>query len=445
MRSDACLATYVRKEQSTELLELRTICLDARLREFSAVVTMFRTADASIVEHAAQTASELTPLAACSNLSRVREYAELPASVLKPLSHASALNSAGKYKPALASVERALGDATKLANDLAMGEARFVRASIERNLGEWGAAEEDLFEAVRYGAVAGNAHLQAKAWTLLVRATVDAGRLEEAKRWARHAKAAIDRDGSDLELTAELAQHEGYLQRVDLQFESALATSQRAIALANKAFPPRDLHRLAAQLDRGSTLAKLRRYNEVVELTEPLLADWEPVLGADHPRVAWIRNGLGIAYMNLKQYSAAKTNFDTALRILESAGAKTGFAPLANRGGVEELEGNFGAAQKYREELLRHAEQNYEDAHPRLAQARYEAARIAAKRHDFERAESLLLAVRTVRGPPAATATAESLRRLSRERGASREARRGRARSGAGTVRTGARRAGARS
>ena len=64
-RTAACEATWVKREQSGELLDLRMACLDHRLEEFGALTSLFAEADADTVSHAVAASQSLTRIADC--------------------------------------------------------------------------------------------------------------------------------------------------------------------------------------------------------------------------------------------------------------------------------------------------------------------------------------------------------------------------------------------
>src|SRR5262249_5570890 len=67
-RVDACMATRVRGEQSSELFDLRMQCLDGRREELRALIDLFAHADASVIDKAAQSAQSVSSLDECTNV-----------------------------------------------------------------------------------------------------------------------------------------------------------------------------------------------------------------------------------------------------------------------------------------------------------------------------------------------------------------------------------------
>ena len=78
MHTEACEATHLRGEQSAELLDLRTACLQDRLRRFEALAQVLIEADTKTMSRAAKAAASLAPLAACADAERLRSRTPPP-------------------------------------------------------------------------------------------------------------------------------------------------------------------------------------------------------------------------------------------------------------------------------------------------------------------------------------------------------------------------------
>ena len=76
---EACEATHVRGEQSTEVLDLRIECLMEGLRDLTALCRLFRSATAEVVENAVSAAMALPPPERCRNIELLRAVVRPPA------------------------------------------------------------------------------------------------------------------------------------------------------------------------------------------------------------------------------------------------------------------------------------------------------------------------------------------------------------------------------
>ena len=75
---DACEATHLRGEQSTEVLDLRIACLMEGLRDLTALCRLFRAATGEVVENAVSAAMALPPPERCRNIELLRAVVRPP-------------------------------------------------------------------------------------------------------------------------------------------------------------------------------------------------------------------------------------------------------------------------------------------------------------------------------------------------------------------------------
>src|SRR6185503_11487803 len=73
MHTASCRATHVLGEQSAELLDLRTQCLDRRLAEVRYLTELLRDADRDTASRAVASVRALEPLDDCANLTALRD------------------------------------------------------------------------------------------------------------------------------------------------------------------------------------------------------------------------------------------------------------------------------------------------------------------------------------------------------------------------------------
>ena len=123
MYGDACEATQVRGEQSTQVLDLRMSCLSDRLAHVKALADVFAGANAAVVENAVGAASALPPLDRCADVQALRAVIPPPddpkiraqLDVLKrDLAHVRALGDSGQCAAAVAAGRELVASAEKL-------------------------------------------------------------------------------------------------------------------------------------------------------------------------------------------------------------------------------------------------------------------------------------------------------------------------------------------
>ena len=214
-RVAACEATHVRKEQSAEVLNLRTICLDRRQRHLAALLGAFTQADAQLVEHAAEATAALPRVDGCQDaealLLGVRppedaETAAKVASIHDELARSEVLFQSVRYKEALAIAEAQMEAARKLQYRPVQADAAFEVGRILVDLvtgDDIERAEKLLREALDLSVRSRHDVRAAETWKSLVHLSA---RHHSNKQigylWAESALSAIERAGNDSTLLA---------------------------------------------------------------------------------------------------------------------------------------------------------------------------------------------------------------------------------------------------
>jgi tetratricopeptide (TPR) repeat protein len=339
MYVDACMATRVRGEQSEELLDLRMSCLEQRRDELKALTELFATADAKMVEKAAQAAYSLADVDQCANIAALRAPIPPPRdraaraqveAVRKRLAQASALAEAGKLPESLRAAAAVVAEARALEYSPMTAEAWLLEGKIEQRSDDGSNSESSLRQAL---IAAADGHHERVAFEAAWRLAYSVGYLlrrpEEGRFWGDFALAIIRRlsEHSDEEVPAvfnvlsTIASEEG-------KSSEALALIQRAIGLTEKSNAESPqlamyLHNMSvvlAQLDRhADALVAARRAKDICEKTK----------GPNHPEMAMMLHMTGLSLMELKRYNEALPLMRQVLAIDERT-----FGPLHYRTGL---------------------------------------------------------------------------------------------------------------
>jgi hypothetical protein len=105
MYGDACAATQIRGDQSTQVLDLRMGCLSDRLAHVKALADVFAGANTAVVENAVPAASVLPPLDRCADVQQLQAAVPLPddpevrarvEALKRDLAHVRALGDSGQ-------------------------------------------------------------------------------------------------------------------------------------------------------------------------------------------------------------------------------------------------------------------------------------------------------------------------------------------------------------
>ncbi len=200
---DACEATHVHGEQSTDLLATRDACLDARLEELAALTRELAHADASLVAHAKDAPRTLESLAACAATRELvaRGRGAPSHDVLearKELAEIEARAAVGRgplvvtRATELAARARSLGDASLLARAL------YVAGWLEAEAGNLDASVSHLEVAATTADAAGDDRRRVRAWTALLFDAAAQKKPTDAVDFLRaQATSALNRLGDD--------------------------------------------------------------------------------------------------------------------------------------------------------------------------------------------------------------------------------------------------------
>jgi hypothetical protein len=303
MRSDACEAALVRGDQSDALLQLSARCLDVRRDELRALVDRLQSADATVVERAPAAVQTLGALGRCSDgpalLAPVRPRpTTLPAlaalerelgavAAARTLGHASEVRERAR---ALAQAAAALRYRPLEAAALAL------RGAVEADVGDDGAAEATLQEAVWAAQAGGDDELAARVWIDLIGVVGrQRGRAEAALALAPRVTALIERlGGGHDELAGALHVAVGRLVRDRARAAAAEDELRAGVTLLERRFGPDDL-RVAAAVAALGEAREARQPGSGRDALARALSILRKIYGDAHPAVTHARAALASA------------------------------------------------------------------------------------------------------------------------------------------------------
>jgi predicted Ser/Thr protein kinase len=324
--AEACQATRVRGEQSEAALDLRTGCLQRRLRDLGALADLFQRAPATASERAVQAAYALPPLRECAELDTLSARAHLPVdpeararveSVQGQLSAVRALVSAGDWGPATRARAEAVAGQARTAGHLpTLAEASHQLGVLLAKAQEARAAEAALSEAA-WSAQAGHDDRLATRARIDVVAVMAEQELRDtaSDRPVREAQAALARLGNDAELEARLETAAGALLVAQERCQQALPHLRRAQALSDVAWRDDDPTRAEVLDALGNALRCTGNYSAARAQHEGALALRERTLGKAHPDVAVSLNNLGNVLVGQEDIAHALPLHQRALEI----------------------------------------------------------------------------------------------------------------------------------
>ncbi|MCX4245236.1 serine/threonine-protein kinase [Paraliomyxa miuraensis] len=333
----------------------RLTCLGRRLSELRGTVEELAHADADTVRNAVQAVGALRSPSECEAEAAVATTPPPPPSIAADvervhddIARALAMKRSGHYDRALAQAELARATATALGHAPLTAEAQQLYGSMLMADGDYDAARRELVEAWHQAQAVGDDPLAARASIQLVSLEgVHLRRPDDAERWARHARAAIERLADPTDTRTFLEGTLGNLRRASGEPERAREHYERALASTIARSSP--LHPEA--LDMRGNLALIHHdlgdhARARAQLTE-LLSDRIAVYGPGHPEVSATLGNLGVVEQMLGELPASAEHTQQALDGLRaSVGLEHPLYPqlLTNLANTTYLMGRFEQA-----------------------------------------------------------------------------------------------------
>ncbi len=315
VRTQACAATHIHAQQSTELLDRRLACLNRRLSDAQIAVQLFQTADAEIVTKALDTTSNLLRLDDCSNLEALLGRPAVPNSpevtaVQQELARAVALQASGKFSEALRSAQKAK-DAAKWGSLIA--EAGLRIAELQQNGGDSEHAIESAERAIQDADKSADDETRAKAGFILTSLKIEAGKFDDADKHLSAALSALSRVSES---------HTTRLQKLHLlvfyalskgKFEEGLQYSSELLSVVEREIPSSPLAIARAKLRHSHMLGASGKLTESMAELNSAAALLEAEVGALHPLFTDVLSTRAQLRLHLSQFELA---IDDAKRLL---------------------------------------------------------------------------------------------------------------------------------
>ena len=370
MHEEACEATQVHGEQSTEVMDLRMACLHERLNGLRALTDVFSEANGDVVENAVSAANALPALDSCADIALLRSIVRPPADsatrakvndLRRRLAELKARSDAGRWKEVLKGIQTAESEARAIGHLPLVAEILHLEGGVLGRSNDAKAAETKLTEA--FWAADASRHDEVRAavatellWVL----GYQKGMYEEAERWSGTADAVLQRIGGHELLRAWQLNNIGAVRGLRGDPKAALLAQQQALVLKEKALghdhpdvgvsegniavelaglarnqealthvdrAVRLLENglgashpdLATQLsNRGEILAALGRSREARQSFERARVIWERELGLEDRNLAYALTGIGVTYLAENEPGSALAPLERAFKIREA-------------------------------------------------------------------------------------------------------------------------------
>ncbi|MEM7156526.1 MAG: serine/threonine-protein kinase [Myxococcota bacterium] len=438
MFTEVCEATTIRREQSTEAMDLRMTCLHTARRELATVTEVLSDADAKAVQKVDELLGTLAPLERCADLDALGRdvpppsaaEAEMVERVRELLAEAEAQRKVGRIDRAAERLSEAQALAEGVEYEPLRSELDLERGEVLDLQGDYEQSEQALEDALKRATRWDQREIMERAARGLISVIGDAQRKpEQALRYREVAEGLAEGDplreaAVRLNLATVLRRHDA-LTEAETQIrralelrEGALGPDDPAVAVArnNLALIVRsqgkqaDAKQLLRQVletrkrtlgsdhpdvgqsynNLATSLAMGGALDEALPLFEQALDVWERSLGPDHPLVAGVLHNLGMTQRRLKDPSAAESRLRRALEIRERTLEPTHPAIASTRGELANVYGDNGDFVRAERELqlaLTMTEQRLGPDHSRVGIRLNQLAEIHLQQGRFEDCE----------------------------------------------------------
>jgi serine/threonine protein kinase/tetratricopeptide (TPR) repeat protein len=326
-RVEACEATHLRHEFSTEVLDLRQACLDRELRSFQALIEQLRGGDATVIEHALEATVALPEPARCGDVDALLSGLAAPPSAVAnqveqlraSLAELDALANTGRWRQGLPLAELALADARQSSYGPVIAEALLTHARLLAGTGANEQAVERLQDALDEAERSGHDGLIPRIAIELVSLSIYArpdpirGRVR-----ARRALASLDHIDEHGYLRARGIWSLANLDRLDGAYAQAEAALREAIALL-EAHAPGHPDRGVMRNDLGNAIAARGEIELARETYSDALRESIESFGAAHPRVGNVYFNLARLEFDQGRLDESRTQIEHARRIYVDA------------------------------------------------------------------------------------------------------------------------------
>jgi tetratricopeptide (TPR) repeat protein/predicted Ser/Thr protein kinase len=324
---DACEATHLRSEQSTEVLDLRIAALNGALGDLRALCRELRQATGNTVEHAIDAANALGTLERCSDVNLLRAIVRPPDNpatrgaveqMRERLSEVRALARVGRFADGLKAVVALEADARRVGYPPLLAEVLFASGMLHLDVADLETATRMLEDAVWTAEQCRHDEVTAESASMLVFVAGYAqSRFDVGQIWSRHAETVLDRMGGHDLLRGWLFNNRGTMRAAQGRLQDAVDDLHRALESKEKALGPEDpdvgisLVNLAIFLDElGQTVRAATYLERGVKIIRE-------TLGRDHPKMAIALANYAELLNKLGRFEEALEPAAHALAVLE--------------------------------------------------------------------------------------------------------------------------------
>jgi tetratricopeptide (TPR) repeat protein/tRNA A-37 threonylcarbamoyl transferase component Bud32 len=322
---DSCRATHVRHEQSVEMLDLRTACLQRRRTELSTLVDLMLEPDKKIVARAHLAPSALSPVEECDDLAALQAPSKLPPDpatrhvieeAREELARIRATSLAGRHKDASLRASALADKARTLAYRPFEAEVQVLIGQVHYRVGLYEESHRAFIAALAAAISSHHDEVLMRALTSLTMVTADKQEFTASHDFTTLANATAERLGNRPVQRAMIHYAAGYALSAEGKFVASVVEYEQAVAIRERIAPgSQDLARALNGLSRAYD--EIGRYVDARRLGERSLALQEAELGKAHPEIATVLMNLGNVAVDEGDLALATSYYSRALALRE--------------------------------------------------------------------------------------------------------------------------------
>ncbi len=324
---DACEATHLRGEQSTEVLDLRMSALGEALRDLRALCRELRQATADTVENGVNAATALGTLERCSDVNLLRAIVRPPDNpatwvvvdnMRGRLSEIRALARVGRVADGIKAIAALEAEARPVAYPPLLAEVLLVSGMMHLDVSDFDSGIRALEDAVWTAELCRHDEVAAEAAATLVFATGHGqSRFDAGEIWSRHAETVLARMGGHDLIRGWLFNNRGAMRATQGRLRDAVEDIHRAIEAKEKALGPNDPDVGISLVNVGVYLDELGETVRAAANLERAVQIMQETLGRDHPKVAIPLANYAELLNRLGRYAEALEPASHALEVLQ--------------------------------------------------------------------------------------------------------------------------------
>jgi tetratricopeptide (TPR) repeat protein/predicted Ser/Thr protein kinase len=364
MYTEACQATQVRGEQSSEVLDLRMECLRQRLAGVRALTDALAQADRAVVDNAVAAAGSLPTLDRCADVAMLRSVIRPPddpkiraqvAALREQVSALTTQSLLGRCPKAAADTTALVEAAVAIGYGPLEAEARYALGLFGDSCLDPKMAIESLENAAYVAESSRHDEIAIAAAATAAGMYGDRIKnLDLARHWGRFADAILARFPGHPILEGWLAQARSEIARLEGRNDESLREVRLALALKQQALGDDHIDVALAKMNVGVALHDCGRNADAVPVLNEAIASFRKLGGEDSARLALALADLGEVLTELGRYPEARAPIERSLGIWRSADANSFYVGygLFKLGELQLAEGNARAARATLEQSL---------------------------------------------------------------------------------------------